>query len=234
MILNYFPKIIPLLVATILSCGCSPAAKKARIAERADHYFKVGEYDKAKIEYLNLLRLDNSNVTAFQQLGLIWTEQGVPLRAIPFLLKVRELAPQNIPARAKLALAVMAVGDRAEARKEAISILQQDRGNPDAMILLADTSQSKEEIAASEQQLEKFPQKNTATFHLAAGSLAVRKGDLGTTASEIGQAVAVDPKSARAHLMMGYLYVLRKNPTHAGPELKTAAACLESFPYFRS
>ena len=104
---------------------------------RADRYFSAGEYDKAKIEYLNLLRLDHQNVRAFQQLGFIWFEQGAPLRAIPFLVKARELAPQNIPARAKLALSFMGLGESAEARKEALSILGQDPANADAILLLA-------------------------------------------------------------------------------------------------
>src|SRR6266852_4000884 len=123
------PRFIILLSVALLLSGCFAGPKKARVLERADSYFKAGEYDKAKVEYLNLLRLDNQNVTAFRQIGFIWFEQGVPLRAIPFLLKVRELAPQNVAVRAKLALAFMAIGLAAEARKEAVSILQQDPGN---------------------------------------------------------------------------------------------------------
>ena len=37
---------------------CTSAAKRSRVLQRADHYFKSGDYDKTKIEYLNLLRLD--------------------------------------------------------------------------------------------------------------------------------------------------------------------------------
>src|SRR4029077_9701523 len=193
------------------------------ILERADRYFKAGEYDNAKIEYLNLLRLDNQNVTAFQQLGFIWFEQGVPFRAVPFLLKVRELAPQNVATRAKLALGFMAVGQPTEARKEALSILRQDPGNSDAIVLLADTSQSKEEIGATEQQLQQFPQRDKGAFHLASASLASRKGNLPGASDEVEQALAVDPKSSRAHLTMAYVYLLRKDPSRVGSELKTAA-----------
>ncbi len=92
---------ISLVAATI--GGCHLPGRKSRVIARADRYFKAGEYDKAKIEYLNLLRLDQQNVTAFQQLGFIWYEQGDPLRAIPFLLRARQLAPKNVTARAKLA-----------------------------------------------------------------------------------------------------------------------------------
>src|SRR5260370_35235039 len=92
-------KFATLLLITVTLVGCSAGAKKARILEQADNYFKAGDYDKAKIEYLNVLRLENQNITALQQLGLIWFEEGAPIRAIPFLYRVRELAPKNIPAR---------------------------------------------------------------------------------------------------------------------------------------
>lgn len=203
--------------------GCFAGPKETRILERADAYFKAGDYEKAKVEYLNLLRLNNQNVRAFQQLGFIWMEEGEPLRAVPFLAKVRELAPQNTPARAKLALALMAVGQPTEARKAAITTIEQDPSNADAIGVLADTSKTREEIAATEQQLEKFAQKDTAAFHIARASLAAQKGSLGAASDELQQALAVDPKSAKAHLVLGYVFLLRKDPAHARSELKTAA-----------
>ncbi len=39
-----------LLIGTIIS-GCTAESKKARFSERAERFFKAGEYDKAKIEY---------------------------------------------------------------------------------------------------------------------------------------------------------------------------------------
>src|SRR5207249_7377461 len=100
---------LAILLLFSLVTGCSPAAKRSRARARADSYFKAGEYDKAKLEYVNLLRLNDQSAAVFQQLGFIWLEQGVPLRAIPFLLKVRELDPKNIAARTRLASAFMAV-----------------------------------------------------------------------------------------------------------------------------
>src|SRR5947207_13671042 len=82
---------ISLVAATI--GGCHLPGTNSRVMARADRYFKAGEYDQAKIGYLNLLRLDQQNVTAIQHLGLIWYEQAAPLRAIPFLLRAREQAP---------------------------------------------------------------------------------------------------------------------------------------------
>jgi tetratricopeptide (TPR) repeat protein len=216
-------KIVTLILAIFLVTACSKEARKARLLGEADNYFKAGDYDKAKVSYLNLLRSDQQNVTAFQQLGFIWFEQGDPFRAIPFLLKVRELAPQNIAARAKLALSLKAVGQSAEARKEALFILEQDAGNAEAILVLADTTQSKEEIAATEEQLQKFPQQETVPFHLASASLALRKKDMEGAANEVQKALAIDPKSRQAHLAMASIYELRKELGQTRLELKSAA-----------
>jgi tetratricopeptide (TPR) repeat protein len=220
---NSIPKVIALLLLALIVSGCPKAGQKSGALERAERYFASGEYDKAKIEYLNVLRSDQQNVTAFQQLGFIWFEQGNPFRAIPFLLKVRELAPQNVAARAKLALSFKAVGRSAEARKEALSVLRQDSGNAEAILVLADTSQSKEEIAATEEQLQKFPQRETVTFHLASASLALRKGDLEGASNEVQKALALEPKSRQAHLAMASIFASRKDLGQTRIELKSAA-----------
>jgi tetratricopeptide (TPR) repeat protein len=210
-----------LLLFTLLT-GCTPAAKRSRVRDRADRYFKAGEYEKAKVEYLNLLRLNDQSPWPFQQIGFIWIEQGAPLRAIPFLLRVRELAPTNVAARTKLAAAFMTVGGRANALKEAAEVLQQDPSNSAALVVLADASQSKEEIAAAQEQLKKFPNKN-AEFYLASASLSTRTGHLGAAAANIQQAISLEPKLARAHLALGYLYLIRGNSQRAAEELKTAS-----------
>ena len=43
-------------------------SKPGRIQQRADAYFKSGELDKARIEYMNLLKASPMNVIAIQQL----------------------------------------------------------------------------------------------------------------------------------------------------------------------
>jgi tetratricopeptide (TPR) repeat protein len=217
------PTTIALLIAAAIIASCSPEAKRLRVLKRADRYFEAGEYDKAKIEYLNVLRLDRNNGRAFQQLGFVWFEQGLPFRAVPFLLKVRELEPKNMAARAKLALSFMALGQSAEARKEASAVLEQDPANADALLVLMDASQNKEEIVAAEQQLQKFPQHDTATFHLASATLALRKSDLEGASAEAQRMLAIDPKSPQGNVAMAYVYLLRKDLSHAGAEFKNAA-----------
>lgn len=220
---SVFPRLCAVLLAAATIAGCSNEAKKSRLSKRAENYFKADELEKAKIEYLNLLRADSQNATAFQRLGLIWYEQGAPLRAVPFLLKARDLAPNDLQVRAKLAFALIAVGGIAEARKEAITILQQAPGNSEAILLLADTARTKEEIDETAEKIANRLEKNDVSFHLASANLSLRKGDMASAEKALQQALASDPKSPFAHLAMGNLYLLQKNPGKAGEEFKTAA-----------
>ena len=217
------PRTIAALLAALLIAGCSAEAKKARLREQAERDFKSGEYDKAKIEYMNLLRQDPQDASAYRQLGLIWFEEGTPLRAAPFLLKARELAPNDLVNRVKLASTFLSIGQFAEARKEALAILQQSPGNDEAIEILAETSRTPKEVAESEEHLSKFPRRNSAALHLAEAFLALQKGDFPSTENALRRALASEPKSPLTHIAMASFQLLQKNTAQAGLELKTAA-----------
>ncbi len=214
------------LVAVVLAvviAGCSKQNKNERLFARAESYFKQGDYDKARIEYSNLVRADPLNVAAFEKLGIIWFEGGAPFRAFPYFTKVKELAPKNYEARAKLALTYLAHGHVTEARAEATAILQEAPANGEALLLLSDTVRSKEELELLNQELQKFPERETVSFHLATANAAFRKGDLAAAETAFRQALSADPKSHAAHSAMAVLYQIRKDPAQAGEEIRIAA-----------
>ena len=82
---------------------------------------------------------------------------------------------------------------------------------------------SKEDIEAAEQQLQKFPQKDGVSFHLASANLSFRKGDLTAAENAVKQALVLDAKSSAAHMAMGVLHLFQKDTKQAGEEFKTAA-----------
>src|SRR5436305_10068651 len=157
-----------LLLVTILSTnGCTAQMRKARYSEQGERYFKAGEYDKAKIEYLNVLKVDQRDANAFARLGAMWLEEGAPLRAGGFLLKAIELAPNNIDNHLKLARVYLAMGRVADARKEAMTVLEKAPDSGQALLGLVDASQKPEDVATTEREVQKFPNKNDADYYLA-------------------------------------------------------------------
>ena len=203
--------------------GCSQEAKRARLFKRAENYFNSGEYNKAKIEYLTYLRSDPQNATAFERLGTIWFEQGAPIRAAPFFLKARELAPKNVENRLQLARVFLSLGDAAPARKELDSILKESPDNTEALALLAETDRTKEDIARTEQLLQKVHDRGKASYYMALANLDFHKGDTAGAEAALQRATQLDPKSPTAYLALATLHFQAKDKTRGLQDLKKAA-----------
>ena len=216
-------RIVTVILAVTLITGCSKEAKKARLLGEADNYFKAGNYDKAKLAYLNVLRLDPQNALAFERIGAMWQDDGAPLRAGAFLERqanwTRKMSKTEYGSPA-----VMWPPDAlADGTKEALKVLEQAPDNGDAIITLTEAARSKEDIEAAEKQLQKFPKKNDVSFYLAAANLSFSGGDLSTAGNALQQALAADPKSSAAHMAMGNLHLAQKDLKQAGEEFKKAA-----------
>ncbi|MGZ5021871.1 MAG: tetratricopeptide repeat protein, partial [Chthoniobacterales bacterium] len=142
-----FVQVTLLTLVAALSSSCSAEAKKNRALRRAEEYFKAGDYDKAKLEYTNVLRADPKDPEPFLKIGTIWLEEGAPLRAGPFLIRGKELAPTRADMHTKLGEIYIAVAGLPEARKEASEALRIDPQNEDALLIIADAARSPEDIA---------------------------------------------------------------------------------------
>ena len=92
-----------LLVAIVIAgCNRSPAERKARHIQRGDQYYSQQRYREAILEYRNALRIDNANTHAIQRLGLAYYQLGELAPSFPFLLKTKELVPDDMETRLKL------------------------------------------------------------------------------------------------------------------------------------
>jgi tetratricopeptide (TPR) repeat protein len=216
-------RIITLAFAATLIVACSKEAKKTRFLAEADKYFNAGDYDKAKVSYLNVIQLDPQNALAFERVGEMWLDDWAPIRASAFLAKGSELNPNNVQNRVRLARSYVATGRLDDAQKEALKVLGQSPDNADALIVLSEGARSKEGIEAAEEQLQKFPKKTDVSFYLASANLLFNTGDMVGAGNALRQALAVDPKSSQAHMAMGNLYLIHGDKKQAGEELKKAA-----------
>src|SRR5438034_4325754 len=216
-------RIVTLILAAALIAACTKETRKARLLGEADDYFKAGNYDKAKLSYLNVLRLDPANALAFERIGAMWLEEGAPLRAGAFLARAIVLDPGNAQNRIRLARCYLATGQFGDGKKEALNVLAQVPDNGDAIIALTEAARSKEDIEGDEEELQKFPKKNDVSFYLASANLFFGKGDQAAASNALRQALTVDPKSSAAHLAMGNLHLVQKDLKQAAEEFKKAA-----------
>jgi tetratricopeptide (TPR) repeat protein len=208
----------------LLACtGCTKAIRRERARIRAEHYFKAGDYDKAKIEYIKLLQLDQMNQTAIKQLGTIWLDEGAPLRALVFLKTACDQDPKNADIRAKFASALLAVGEATEARKQALTALRQSPGNTEALFALVDSSRTEKDLKDTEALLQQLKVPESSALHLVRGNFAMRNKDAATARKEFQRALEMAPKSPVAHTMMANFYLFQNEPKRAGEEFKAAA-----------
>src|SRR5881275_3295286 len=209
-------RLTAILVVVLVTCSCTSEMKKSRYLARAERYFKAGEYDQAKIEYLKVLQIDSGNAVAYARCGAMWADEGAPLRAAAFLLKARELAPEDLDNRYKLALVYLQVGQPNE-------ILKQAPASGPALVILAETSVTPEQKQTAEQELRKFPQHDNPYVEVANAALAFRKGDLANAEVALNHALSLDPKCMQAHIGLAQVSLTKKDNARAGQELRVAA-----------
>jgi tetratricopeptide (TPR) repeat protein len=215
-----------LLWATLIAAffsACSSENKKLHLLDRARRDFDAGKYDDARIGYLSVLQMEPRNEIAMQQLGTIWFDDGAPIQALFFLQKTKELAPNELGCRARLAKVMMMLGEPSSARKEAVAVLDLDPSNDDCIILLADTARGPKEVEETVKRLHDYEGSKRPSVYLALASLSIRKGDLAAAEGALEHAIALDPQSASAHLAKADLLLLKRESAQASEELKTAA-----------
>ncbi|MHB9009473.1 MAG: tetratricopeptide repeat protein, partial [Limisphaerales bacterium] len=208
-----------------LSSGCSNEAKLGGYLESARQYQEDGEFEKARIEYLNVLRLERTNSTALRNIGFIRHAQGVIPEALAFLVAARQVQTNDVEVRAMLADILQVGGDPKSAREEATFVVSRQSTNEEAILVLVGTAVQPEQQAATRALLAQLRQQagEHAMFELAEGLLAMRGGDLAKAETAFQRAVALGPDRAVTHLALGNLWWRQNRLAEAEAELKKSA-----------
>ena len=156
-VIRSIPLIAAVTLAALVSTSCTRHARATRRLDHANRYFDSGQYDKAEIEYLNVLQLDRQNPDAIGRLGMILQAEGRVGRSIIYLTKARELRPEDLEVRLKLGLAYLEIGDLKRARDEANFILDRKPQDEQAPLLLAEASAGPKDIEESRKRLQRLP-----------------------------------------------------------------------------
>lgn len=210
------------IVLLFVSFGCSAEARKEKLLDRASAFMRAGEYDKAEIECLNVLKIDRENVRALEHLGVIWHDRGAPLRALPFLAAVRTKSPGNRDVQRRVMQITLQLGKLAEARRDALALLQRAPDDKEALLVLSRAARAKADLEQVDRALARAD-RGSAQYHLASANLLLRRGDAGAAAAALQRAQALEPKSAQVRMARAAYHLWLNQRDQAGAEFKAAA-----------
>lgn len=204
--------------------GCSRSTNVESTVASADRLFEKRDFEAAKIQYVNVLRAQQTNAHAIMRLGRIFFEQGQLQSAFPLLHHVRDQYPKEIPVREALALIYSVAGTNLW-KAEVDALLELDPANETAIMTLLRTSTTEADRARLTNTLASLRSRagDRAVFTLADGELALRRGDKEGALAAYRRAVTVEPTSVLAHLTLGG-FLMGDGKTDEGLSLFAKAA----------
>ena len=220
-----------ILVATLVcgnlmisATGCSSNSRKERHLNRADGFFEKADYQAAAIEYMNVLRQDRTHAEAIRQLGLCYFSTGNFRQAVPFLMRTIELDPTDSDIRLKMGALFLAAKRTEDAREQAAAVLEQDGTNILAVLLLADSSFTSNDVADAIETVLQVKERVTEDpmVWVALGNLRFRTRDFAGAEEAFRAAVTADPDRAAAHLALARLLRLTGQREEARSEFQLA------------
>jgi tetratricopeptide (TPR) repeat protein len=216
--------VFPLIGVVSLGCAKEEENKDQRLS-RANEYLTAGDYGKAEKEYRDVLRLAPEDPTALRQLGIIYKDQAQIAQAYPLLKKAADLNPEDPDLQLKLGLVLLSGREYPQARDAALQALEKQPTNEQALLLLADASQTPEEVEDARQRIQNLREKDQdrAGYHLALGALDLRQNEQARAEGEFKAALNLAPKSSEVYSALGTLYWSRNDLKEADQALKTAA-----------
>jgi tetratricopeptide (TPR) repeat protein len=94
--------VLTLILSLLMACG-GKEERKAKYLEKGKTYLAEGNYDKARIEFKNVLQIDPKMADAYLYLGEINEKKRVWRKAFKNYMKASELDPERIEPRLRLA-----------------------------------------------------------------------------------------------------------------------------------
>lgn len=223
------------LAVGLVAGGIWYKGRDSRLMNRASDYFEKGQYEEAKIEYMNLLKRDPRNATALARMGIIWYDQGAVIRSYPFLLEAVKVDTENLAVRNRLSKAQLAMRLTDDARIQAVEVLKRSSDDVEAAMILSETASAQDGANDLQEQFSELGVPTGSVAFLLANAQATLQGSgrveveqkselLEKAAAAVKRALEVDPNSSLAHGAMGNLHMLREKWDEAEVSYKTASA----------
>ena len=209
----------------LLGTGCSRASRKTSHLQSAANFLAAGDYPQAEIEFRNVLTIEPNDPTATIGLARAFQEQGRVARALPLMVRGRQLAQDDVDNRLRLAAILLASGRVNDARGETRFVLEKRPADAEGLLLIAQAASQPEDFTEARALIQAAARAggSEATTRTAEAALCLREKRFDDAGRLLQEAIAADPKSSAAHAFLGALALARGAVAEAGPALQKAA-----------
>lgn len=209
----------------ITSCG-GPERKFTKHIEKGKEYYASSQYKEAVIEFKNAIQIKPDDPQGHYNLGLSYLKVGGPVyipAGFKSLVKATELDPGLLDAQVKVGELYFISRDLVKASERAQLVLEKEKNQLDATILLANINVAKGKLDAAKKLLTEVsaahpestkPLLALSTVYLTAGE---RDGAKDVLRKAIEKGGSVEPRIALASV-----YLFEKNFQAAEDELNGA------------
>jgi len=216
-----------LSLAPISGCHRDPNVRKHKYLESGQKYSAQGKDREAVIQFSNALRIDRNFADAHYALAKTYLHMGALNGAFTELKRTVDLQPSNTKARIDLGDLLLAGNKIDDAQAQATAVMATEPNNADVHALLSRIAarRGQQDIALAEihHALELAP--NEASLHDVLALLEVRDPTKSASVEEeLKKAVALDPKSVNAKLLLVGYYLKNSRWAEAEQASRNAIA----------
>lgn len=204
--------IVLVMVAMILSSCGGAEGRKAKYLERGKGYLAQDNYEKAIIEFKNVLQIDPKYAEAYFLLGEAEEGRKNYQQAFGLYNKAIELNPDQLEARVHLGQFYLLSGNLANANEQIDAVLAKEPKHTRALLVKAaiTAKEGKEEEAIKQAyEIIKTAPSEFDAYNLVA-SIYLKQKKLDKSGEVLQQGLTANPKSIPLRLSLAQIYTMQK------------------------
>jgi tetratricopeptide (TPR) repeat protein len=196
-------------LAFLSGCHSDPNVAKQKYLESGKRYLAEGKWREATIQFSNALKIDRNFPEAHYELAQTYLHMGRLGPAYSEFQHTVDLDPTNFAARLSMANLLLVGGRIDDAQAQADVVMAARPNNPDLHALLSEIAYKRgnRDLAVTEMRRAVELDPGRAAFHdNLAFLLSSDPSNAATTEDEFKKAVALDPNSVNAKILLMAFY----------------------------
>jgi tetratricopeptide (TPR) repeat protein len=194
--------LLALILFAVAACG-GAEEREARHVDRGKELYQQQEYEKARIEFRNALKINPGNVEALYHVALIHERNANWRGAMGNYAKAVQQDPRHLPSQVKLGQIYLLGNTMDKAEEQARIAAEIDPKDPSVLLLQASIALRKDDRASARARTEEAvavdPNSVDAASMLAAVEL--RDGNPEKALQILDAAIAANPKNVQLRLI---------------------------------